>query len=167
MKFDNRAALGDTGKRMTETPIFIDRETIRLTKDGVFLSDGEEITHARTVEGFHRFLGRDAQGYFIAIGRDFKRIEVEDTAFFVTDIEWIGKDGEEAVELTLSNGTHERLDPDTIAYRPDRLTCRIQGGKEEAKFLRRPYLELLMNALAEKNGYAIRLGGRTIRLGQF
>src|SRR4051812_28158490 len=109
---------------MTETPVFIDRETIRLTKDGVFLSDGVEITHERTVEGFHRFLGRDETGYFIRIGSDFKRIEVEDTAYFVTDIDWRGDAGSESVELTLSNGVREKLDPATLGYRPDRLTCR-------------------------------------------
>ncbi len=152
---------------MTETPLFIDRETIRLTKNGVFLSDGEEITHARTVEGFHRFLGRDEAGYFIRIGSDFKRIEVEDTARFVIDIDWRGTAGEEVVELTLASGERERLDPTSLAYLPDRLTCRVKGGTEEAKFLRKPYLELLMHALAERDGYAIKIAGRTIRLGQF
>jgi hypothetical protein len=152
---------------MTETPIFIDRETIQLTKDGVFLSDGEEITHARTVAGFHKFLGRDETGYFIRIGTDFKRIEVEDTSAFVVGIEWSGTEGNEIVELALASGEKERLDPATLAYRPDRLTCRVKKGTEEAKFLRKPYLELLMHALAEKDGYSIRVAGQTIRLGQF
>lgn len=152
---------------MMETPLFVDRETIRLTANGTFLSDGEEITHARTVEAFHRFLDRDDEGYFIRIGRDFKRIEVEDTARFVSDIAWSGLEGNAVVELTLLDGTRERLDPETLAYRPERLTCRVRGGKEEAKFLRKPYLELLMNALADRDGYSIAIGGRTIRLGKF
>jgi hypothetical protein len=150
---------------LTDTPLFIDRETIRLTKDGVFLSDGEEISHARTVGAFHRHLGRDDEGWFIRIGRDFKRIEVEDTARFVSGIEWSGAEGNASVELTLLDGTRERLDPETLTYRTDRLTCRVRGGKEEAKFLRKPYLELLMRALAEGDGYALSIGGRTIRLG--
>jgi Protein of unknown function (DUF1285). len=150
---------------MTDTPLFIDRETIRLTANGIFLSDGEEITHARTVEAFHHFLDRDETGYFIRIGRDFKRIEVEDTARFVSEIAWIGAPGTENVELTLLDGSRERLDPETLTYRTDRLTCRVLGGKEEAKFLRKPYLELLMRALAEGDGYALSIGGRTIRLG--
>jgi hypothetical protein len=152
---------------MEETPIFTDREVIRLTKDGVFLSDGEEIAHARTIEAFHRFLGRDETGYFIKIGRDFKRIEVEDTAYFVTEIEWDGTPGAETVQLKLNDGTSERLKPETLTYRPDRLACRIKDGEEEAKFLRKPYLELLMHALAERDGYAISIGGQTIRLGKF
>ena len=55
----------------------------------------------------------------------------------------------------------------TIAYQPERLTCRVKNGTEEAKFLRQPYLELLMNALSDRDGYAIQIGGKTIRLGQF
>ena len=153
---------------MSETPVFIDRETILLTKDGVFLSDGEEIAHARTVEAFHRFLGRDADGYFIRIGRDFKRIEVEDTAAFVTDIVWAGADGAETVELRLNDGTRQPLDPATLAYRPERLTCRVRtadGREEEAKFLRKPYTEFLLRALDDQSGYCVRLGEKMIRLG--
>lgn len=152
---------------MTESPLFVDRETIRLTANGTFLSDGEEITHARTVEAFHRFLDRDDQGYYIRIGRDFKRIEVDDTARFVSEIAWASADDGANVELTLLGGTRERLDPETLAYRPERLTCRVRGGTEEAKFLRKPYLELLMHALADRDGYSISIGGRTIRLGRF
>jgi len=151
---------------MGDQPIFIDRETILLTRDGVFLSDGHPIEHERTVAAFHRFLGRDAEGYFIAIGKDFKRITVEDTAYFVTGIEWLESPAG-AVDLRLNDETTERLDPETISYQPERLTCKVKGGKEEAKFLRQPYLELLMNALADRDGYAIQIGGKTIRLGQF
>lgn len=152
---------------MSDTPVFIDRETIRLTKDGIFLSDGEPIEHARTLEAFHRFLGRDAEGCFIRIGRDFKRIEVEDTAAFVTDLAWIGTDEDLGVELALRDGTRQRLDPETLAYRPERLTCRVRladGREEEAKFLRKPYLEFFLRTLDDDRGFAIRLGGKTIRL---
>lgn len=145
-------------------PIFVDRETIRLSKEGVFLSDGDEITHAKTVSAFHRFLDRDDEGYFIRIGRDFKRIEIEDTARFVTGIDWRGEN--EPVELTLASGERENLDPATVEFRPGRLTCRVGEKREEAKFLRQPYLELLMHALADENGYTLRLGGKTIALGK-
>jgi hypothetical protein len=151
---------------MAETPLFIDRETIRLTREGVFLSDGEEITHGRTVDAYHRFLGRDDEGYFIAIGRDFKRIEVEDTASFVAEIDWAP--GDESIELTLRDGTRQTLDPETVRYRADRLTCQIRrpdGRTEEAKFLRKPYLEFLLHALDDKSGYHVRIGSKTIRLG--
>jgi hypothetical protein len=146
--------------------VFQDLETIRLTKDGVFLSNGEEVTHERTVEAYHRFLDRDDEGYFIRIGRDFKRIEVEDTARFVHAIHWIGGDAEERVELQLADGSRETLAPETLAYRPDRLVCRVRDGREEAKFLRQPYLELFMRRLEDgtKGGWSLRIAGRTYTL---
>jgi len=150
---------------MSDSAIFTDRETLRLTKDGVFLSDGEEITHARTVAAFHHFLGRDETGYFIRIGRDFKRIEVEDTAYFVIGVQWGSDAVGEPVELLLNDGSREKLDPDTLRFQTERLTCRVKNGREEAKFLRKPYTEILLHSLAEENGYVLHIGGKTIHLG--
>lgn len=123
--------------------IFIDNEVIRLTSDGVFLSNGEEITHARTVDAYHRHLGRDEEGYYISIGRDFKRIEIEDAALFVRAINWVS---ETKIELKLLDGTTEILKPETLRLREKRLTCLVKDGKEEAKFLRAPYLEFFLKA---------------------
>jgi hypothetical protein len=145
--------------------VFRDNETIRLTKDGLFLSNGEEITHERTVDAYHRFLGRDEKGYFIEIGRDHKRIEVEDTARFIREIEWTDEGA--GVELTLADGSREILKPETLAYRPERLVCRVRDrgdGGEEAKFLRAPYHEFLLHALQEGDRYVVRIGKKTYRL---
>lgn len=130
--------------------LFIDRETILLSAEGKFLSDGEEITHERTVAAFHKHLGHDEEGYFIEIGRDFKRIEVEDTARFVQAIHW---SSESQIELELLDGTTERLRPETLRLRDERLTCLVKDEKEEAKFLRAPYLEFFLKAhLQEEAG---------------
>jgi hypothetical protein len=139
---------------------FQDLEKIVLNRDGVFLSNGEPITHEGTVEAFHRFLRKDSQGYFIEIGRDSKRIEVEDTARFVREISWFGNDHHERIELTLMDGAQESLNVTTLSFRPERLTCRVKGATEEAKFLRKPYLEFLMRTEQEDGKLWIRLGGR-------
>lgn len=132
------------------TQLFTDRETIRLTADGVFLSDGQEITHERTATAFHKHLGHDEVGYFIQIGRDFKRIEVEDTAHFVRAVNWVS---EKKIELKLMDGTTEVLNPETLRFSEKRLTCLIKDGKEEAKFLRAPYLEFFLKAqVREESG---------------
>jgi hypothetical protein len=151
---------------MTERPLFQDNETIRLTKDGEFLSNGEPITHDRTIEAYHRHLRRDAEGWFIEIGNNLKRIEVEDTGYFVRDIEWSGEAGSrgERVELLLSDGARETLDPGTLSYRPDRLVCMVKGGHETARFLRKPYHELLLRALHSGTRYELRIGGRAYAL---
>ena len=132
-------------KSMDNSPsqLFIDRETIRLTAEGKFLSDGEEITHERTVAAFHKHLGHDDEGYFIQIGKDFKRVEVEDTGRFVRTLNWIS---ETKIELKLLDGTVELLKPETVRFREGRLTALVKDEKEEAKFLRAPYLEFFLKA---------------------
>ncbi|MBC7384578.1 MAG: hypothetical protein H7301_00260 [Cryobacterium sp.] len=146
---------------MMPSELFIDHEKIVLTAEGKFLSNGEEISHQRTVEAFHRFLGHDLEGYFIKIGADFKRIEVEDTAYFVEAIDW--KD--DRLLLRISDGSTESLDPTTLRFSEPRLTCRIKDGKEEAKFLRVPYLEFFLHASEEGEGFTFRLGEKNFHLG--
>ncbi len=79
------------------------------------------------------------------IGWETYPIEVEDTAYFVVgwNLEGI---------VTLSDQSQEKLDWETLRYSSGRLSCRVKGGTEEAKFLRTPYLELL-KGLAIQNGY--------------
>lgn len=146
-------------------PLFTDRETILLTKEGIFLTDGEEITHARTSDAFHRFLGRDADGYFITIGKDFKRINVEDTARFVRQVRFTGSGGDARVEIDLLDGTSEVLDPTTLTYSAERLTCNVkgfaEGFPETAKFLRAAHTEFFMRALEDADGYRISIGEKS------
>ena len=66
---------------------FRDEEVIIITRGGLWLADGQEITHEPTRKLFARSLKKDSQGYFLSIGRETKRIQVEDTAYFVTRIE--------------------------------------------------------------------------------
>ncbi len=147
------------------TSLFVDHEVIRLTREGIFLSNGEEITHERTVEAYHRFLGRDDESYFIQIGRDFKRIEVEDTAYFVRAVRFEGVGSDEHVTLSLLGGTEERLDPATLAYRDGRLSCEVrahlnQSRRERALFLRAAHTEFLLRVLEEGDHYILSLGGK-------
>jgi hypothetical protein len=82
----------------------------------------------------------------------------------VREIEWKGSGKDEWIELTLADESRERLDPRTFSYRPERLVCRVKDGHEEAKFLRKPYLELLLRALHDGPRYSIRIGGDTFNL---
>ncbi len=144
-------------------PQFVDHETITLSKEGKWLSDGEEITHQATVEAFFRNLARDDRGYFIQIGTNSKRVEIEDTAYFVVGIEGTPHEG---CELRLSDGTKVGLDPATLRYAPGRLTCRVMTriGEEEAKFLRASYFELLSYLQEDDQGYFLEFGGSRVDL---
>ncbi|MBU6375530.1 MAG: DUF393 domain-containing protein [Bdellovibrionales bacterium] len=145
------------------TPEFIDREVLTLTREGEWLSDGELITHGATITAFGRNLKRAPDGrWWLEIGRDRKQIEVEDTAYFVKLIEGSPASG---FELSLSDGSREKLRPDTLLLTPGRLTCLTQAGFE-AKFLRSAYSDLLMQALSQNQGrYQLMIEGQKIELG--
>jgi hypothetical protein len=137
-------------------PEYVDREVIILNKDGVWIADDSEITHEPTRRLFARSLKKDSEGYFLSIGRETKRIEVEDTAYFVERI--IDQ------KIELSDGTQEVLDSGTLRYSPSRLTCRIKNGEEEAKFLRVPYYEILRDLEEDAGKYFIHFNGKKIQL---
>jgi hypothetical protein len=145
-----------------------DREVILLTKDGIWLADGSEITHEPTRKLFARSLKRDSNGYFLSIGRETKRISVEDTAFFIETFETesapSGSDNQDTIVLQLSDGTREILIPETLKYSPGRLTAGVKSGNEEAKFLRAPYHQILREVEEINGRYVLRIGGKRIQL---
>ena len=142
-------------------PFFVDNEIITLTRNGLWIADGTEISHEPTRQLFARSLKKDALGWFLAIGRETKRISVEDTAYFIHRIDGTHAEG---FTLWISDETRERLDPRTLAYRPERLTCWIKSGAEEAKFLHAPYIELLREITEERGEYWLEIAGEKIRI---
>jgi len=147
---------------MTQANFFVDREVIVLTKNGVWLADGTEITHEPTRRLFARSLKKDPDGgYTLHIGRETKKILVEDTAYFVLRIDG---DPEQGYELLINDETREPLDPPSIQYRPGRLTCQIKGGTESAKFLHAPYFDLLKELKQDDQGYYLDFGASRVDL---
>jgi hypothetical protein len=146
---------------------FRDNEELRLNRNGVWLSDGEEITHGETVRLFHRALKRQGDGFVIQVGRESKRVVVEDTPYFV-----VGLDGsaDSGYWLRLSDETRERLDPATLKYGPSqalgpgRLVARVKGGTEEARFLSQAYFDLLSGLEEDSDCFFLVIGGKRIDL---
>ncbi len=133
-------------------PFFVDNEVIVVNKHGVWIADGHEISHEPTRKLFARSLKHDEKGYFLKIGRETKRIEIEDTAYFVHRI-----DGEPGKGMTVwvNDEQQEKLDPESLRYRPGRLTCSIirDGRAEEAKFLHAAYFDLLKHLGEDESIY--------------
>jgi hypothetical protein len=144
-------------------PFFVDNEVIRVTRNGLWIADGQEISHEPTRRLFARSLKRDDQGYYLHIGRETKRIEIEDTAYFVHRIDGSPENG---FELWINDETKERLDPKTLKYRPGRLTCSIRkhDRQEEAKFLHAAYFDLLRHLKEDRESYFLNLAGEIIKL---
>lgn len=144
-----------------KAPFFVDKETITLTQNGIWLSDSTEIDHEQTVRLFAKSIRKDLDGYFLQIGHETKRIRVEDSAYFVVGL---GGSLEAGLELLLNDESREPLDPLTLAYRPGRLACRIRGGTEEAKFLHKAYFEILQGLQEDERAYFLELNGKRVEL---
>lgn len=147
-------------KPSQNAPFFVDNEVIVLTREGVWLADGTEITHEPTRRLFARSLKHHREGgWYLHVGRETKTITVEDTAYFVVRVEG---DPATGFELLLSDGTREPLLPETLAYRPGRLTCRVARipGGTEAKFLHAPYFDLLKNLEEDGRSYFLTIRGK-------
>jgi hypothetical protein len=149
------------GERSANAPFFVDKEVIRLTANGVWLSDQTEIDHENTVKLFFRSIQKDDQGYFLKVSYETKRIEVEDTAYFVFGLEGTASEG---YVLLLSDGTREPLNPSTLKYQVGRLTCRVHQPEVEAKFLHKAYMEILKPLEQEGEHYVLQIGEHKIIL---
>jgi hypothetical protein len=141
-------------------------ESITLTKNGVWLSNGEEILHEGTVRAFSRNVFRTQDGFEIHLGPEKKSIQVEDTLYFVVALNGSPSAG---FVLTLNDGRNEALDPTTLSYQPDRLTCRVSGQpsfpSEGAKFLSQAYYQLLNYLEKSNSGFYLTIQSKTILLG--
>jgi hypothetical protein len=142
-------------------------EDLILNRNGVWLSNGEEVTHERTCQAFAKNLFRCKDGFEIRLGPEKKSIHVEDTIYFVTSM--LG-DPDLGFELTLNDGRKVELKSETLHYRSGRLTCKVyhpnEQTHEEAKFLTTAYYELLKYIEKNDEGFLIVIEGKTILLGQ-
>ncbi len=141
--------------------LFVDHEVITLTRNGLWLTNGQEIEHEATLKLFPKILRRDEQGYFLQLGRESKRITVEDTPYFVTSLEGSAQSG---FELILNDESREALDPPTLTYKPGRLACRVKRGAFEAKFLHGAYFRLLESLEEDGSSYFVVIESRRVML---
>jgi hypothetical protein len=70
---------------------FCEREVITLSREGVWYSDGIEITHEGTRELFFKSIRKVEGETFLQVGRETYPITVEDTSLFVKGIHWEGQ----------------------------------------------------------------------------
>lgn len=134
---------------------------LELKRDGTWAQDGETITHERTIELLFRSLvrtrtvpGKPRAGFVVRIGADELPVEVEDTPYFVSQVD-IDRE-----KITLVGGLETNLDPATLAVGTGNvLYCTVNG--ERAKFLRAAYYEIAKRLEADAHGkHALRWGGR-------
>jgi len=129
---------------------------IRLTGEGVWLHDGVEITHKRTVELFFKSVLYKKGKYFLTGEKVPVPITVDDVAIFVRGI----KNRNGHVVLKLSNGLEENLDISSVDVgEGNQLYCLTQNGDVPAKFERKVYYELMKNLKEIDGYYGLEIGG--------
>lgn len=155
---------------MAETQtFFIQNETLRLNHHGVWLANGQEITHEGTCRMFFRHLKHDAEGYLIQVGKESKRVEVEDTPFFISRVDGNPDEGYRLWIRGFEDEPQEILDAGTLRYRPGRLTCTLKKGtahEGEAKFLQAAYFDVLKHLNEDDFVYFLEVQGAKIVLGR-
>jgi hypothetical protein len=142
-------------------------EDLILTKNGVWLSNGEPIEHEKTLLAFSRNLYRCEEGFEIRLGSEHKVVHVEDTLYFILSIDGAPELG---FTLKLNDGRLVELNPSTLQYKPGRLTCKVyhptEKTHEEAKFLSAAYYELLKYLEKTPEGFGITIEGVKVLLGK-
>jgi hypothetical protein len=132
----------------------IESHAIRFGKDGRWYADAEQITNPRIAALFSRHVTRGDDGAFwLVVGDERARIEVEDTPFVVVRVDG---DPEAGFELRLNDDSAEPLAADSLRIgAEDVLYCDVKDGRYSARFLRPAQVELLSHARAEGSGYVL------------
>lgn len=141
------------------------KSSLFLDKEGRWFHEGVEITHRRTSLLFSRNLQRGPDdGYYIELGSERARVEVEDTPYTVKSVTVLNGDGgnPKAYILHLNDETEEFLDPRALTVgKKDVMYCRVKQGAERARILRSAYYQICLQieTNAEENRFWLPCGG--------
>lgn len=131
-----------------------------LSKRGSFYQDGEEISHDRTAELFHRALTQEKDGgWTVRCEGESLDVILEDSPRYVRSYD------RTSGAMVLSDGSREELRPETLRVRADNsLTCTIRNGWM-ATFLPSAYYEIAKDVAESVPGeYVLHFQGRAYQL---
>lgn len=122
---------------------------ITLTAEGLWLHEGQEITHERSCALLFKSLYENNGQWFLSGDQQPVPVHIEDTPYFVRQL----KKSSSAYELVLSDGSVEKLDPATLHFNTrDQPNCLVKKSCHAARLTRQVYYEL-MKDLVEREGY--------------
>ncbi len=137
---------------------------IYIDKDGKWFHKGIEMIHKGIVNEFYRSLTAGSHGeYIIVLGEEKCFVEVEDTPFLVTRVEFDSteKSEEKHIILYLIDETKEILDPETLSVGDGNvLYCRIKNNTFKARFNRSAYYQLASLIKEEGDKYYLPLNNK-------
>lgn len=126
---------------------------------------GEDLISARVAKLFAKSVQIQEDGsYAVCLGQESQSIRVDDTPFWVTTLVMQPSGGGpiERVQLTISDGQQEELDPQTLMQSADNtLYCRIvrQGFEVPCRFSPQQYHALALHARGQSQRYVMHMNG--------
>jgi uncharacterized protein len=119
---------------------------IRIDREGVWYYRDVEMTRTEIVQYFYQHLHRDSQGnYQIVLNQERCSIHVDDVPYVIrsVSVKFAGSDESlRSMIISLSDGCHEELDPETLWIGDkDILYCRVKEKEHEARFSRQAYYQ--------------------------
>ena len=136
---------------------------IYIDKEGKWYHEGAEIIRPDFIQFFFEHMELDEQGRYI-VNWNGQRcyVEVEDTAFVVRQVDFVGGNGSpQKAIIHLSDGTKEELVPETLSVGDeDVLYCKVKGGKFPARFLRPAYYQLAEHIIEDNGQFHLLLAGK-------
>ena len=134
---------------------------IRRDADGRWYDGDEPIAHPGIERAFDRWLDRADDGrYCLRNSINWAYVRIDGAPVFVRAVRHLG----DRVELTLSDGRGEPLDPRTL--RQDdagRLYCDVREGRLPARFDRSAAFQLAEVLAEDAAGLYLELGGIRVR----
>jgi uncharacterized protein len=122
---------------------------IRIDRDGVWYYRNIEMTRKEIVQYFVQHLQRDSRGHYqIELGCEHCRIQVDDVPYIIRSVSsgFTGVDGRMCMIISLSDGSCEELNPETIRIGENNVPyCRVKRSGHEARFSRQAYYQLAEN----------------------
>lgn len=108
--------------------------SIRLDGEGRFWHDGELVRHPGMQAAFATWIRRhpDDGRFILCNGYDWSYFHVREVPYFVRGV----REDAGRLELRLSDGSTEPLDPATLCTGPrEALYCRVKQGQFDARFM--------------------------------
>lgn len=135
---------------------------LRITRDGEWLHDGVEITHAGILANLRESLRVDPEGHYLQVGAARVPVDLDDAPFVVLRVE---REGERLV-LTLNDLCREALAVDTLRFDVDAVPhCRVKDGRFAARLSRAATYQLFRHVEYDEllDEAALVLGSRRFR----
>ena len=143
---------------------------IRIDRNGVWYFQNMEMTRKEIVQYFYQHLRRNSQGhYHIEIGSEHCRVQVDDVPYVIQSVSpgFAGIDGRTCMVISLSDGSCEELNPETILIGGNNIPyCRVKKSQHEARFSRQAYYQLAVNIEHDphQDRYFMTMGDRSYPL---